>query len=241
MNQVDFIKRVKSEITMGGRIPDTVNTERLLTIIDNVELEFKENDDRMTMVHFLILKNELFKTPEFAAKRTIVLPDCVKAILGAWRSERQISYLSASLDRDFNEVGTVFNTMTNGSSLLQSIAASDYNSFVNQLRLETISFDYNEYNNKFYVRGGDPRQDVILETATYVNKEVLYSMKDFMDYVVGYCLQEFALVTSFTEVNLIGEYRIDISKLEKRGEKMVSKVEKVWSDQKNESDFIVEF
>lgn len=241
--QAQFIKRVISEITFGGRIPNKVNNDRLSDIMDNAIQDFKDEDDRCTMRHYIIIKNDNFHTEKFLNTRKVSMPDCVKAVTSLKLSNRQyLSYGAYNLDSDLSRYSPISISMGgNNTSILQAVATASYIDYLDTLSLDTVSYDFNEYSHELIVIGQKPSNDLVAEVYSYVNEEAMYKMPSFFKYVCGKCYEDYSIVTSFTRQKLLNEYELDISRIEKKGEKLISKVEKEWEAQKGESDFIVEW
>lgn len=239
----EFLDKVKGEVSMGGRIATGIKDDRYAEIIENSADEFKENDDRVNMSHFLVIKKSYFNNDLFRNKRIIKLPSCVKSVIQAFRGEMQnITNSGGSMDADFRRLNNIYNNQVgNNSTLLQAIATADYYNFVGGLSLDTVSFDFSEYSNSLFLRGGDVVGDLILEVGVYLAEEDMYNMKDFFNYVVGKCIEEFVTITTFTEQKMLGEYGINVSELSKKATKLIEKVEKKWEDQLGESDFLVDW
>ena len=243
MNQSEFIERIKKEVNFGGRINTGITDDRFVSIIDNNIDYFHENDDRVNMEHFLIVKNSYFNNELFRNKRIIKLPSCVKSVVGAWRSEKQhLNSFAGTIDADFRKLNGLYgNAVGTGQTLLQAITTASYYDFVGSLTLDTVSFDFSEFNNSLYIRGGNLTSDLILEVGAFISDESIYNMKDFFDYTVGKCLEEFISVVSFTEQKLLGDFSINLTEISKKSTKLIEKVEKKHEAQLGENDFIVEW
>lgn len=240
--QAKFVKKVVSDITFGGRIPNKVNNDRLAQIItDTLEL-FRDKDSRSTIRHHIIIKNGNFHTELFRRNRKVLLPECVKAVTDLVLSDRQYRHLGSTIDPDFSKMGTFTGMFTEtGTTLLQAIATASYYDFANSLSLDSVSYDFSEFSHELSIIGATPRADLIAEVYSYICDEAMYEMPSFFRYVSGRCLQEFSIITSFTKQKLLNDYEIDVSKIEKRGDKLIEGVEKEWDAQLGESDFILEF
>lgn len=241
LSQANFVKKVISEATLGGRLPNKINGERLLQIITDAIDIFRDNDDRSTTRHHLIIKHENFNTSLFARHRKIKMPECVKAVTDLVLSNRQYINIVGGFDADFNKLGSISQQFTNGGTILQAIASTSYIEFTNSLVLNSVSYDFTEYGNELSIIGETPRADLIAEVYSYICDEAMYAMPSFYRYVVGKCYEEYVIITSFTKQMLLNDYQIDLIKIERKGEKMIEKVEKEWDAQKGESDFIIGF
>ena len=242
IDQAKFVKKVISEITFGGRLPNKINNTRLSTIISNALDDFRDRDDRSTSRHHLVLKHGVFNTELFNRHRNVLLPDCVKAVTNLRLSHRQFRYFGSSVDMDFNRYGSFSSLFTDqGSSLLQAIGTASYYDYADGLTLDSVSYDFNEYSHELTIIGQTPKMDLIAEVYSYVCDEALYSMTSFFKYVCGKCYEDYIAITSFTKQKLLNEYDLDISKIEKKGDKLIKIVEEEWEDQKGESDFIMQW
>lgn len=242
ISQAQFVKKVVSDITFGDRIPNKINNNRLSQIIsDTIDL-FRDKDTRSTMQHHVIIKNSNFSTDLFRNHRKVKMPECVKAVTDLVLSNRQYRYMGSTIDTDFNKMGTFASMFTNtGTSLLQAIASTSYYDFANSLALATVSYDFSEFSHELSINGATPRADLIAEVHSYICEEAMYSMPSFFRYVCGRCMQEFSIITSFTKQRLLNDYDLDVAKIEKRGDKLISDVEKEWEAQLGENNFILEF
>lgn len=244
VSQASFVKKVISEITIGGRLPNKINMDRLSQIITDAIDLFRDRDDRTTTRHHMIIMNGAFNTDLFRRHRKVLLPECVKAVTNLELSNRQYTNHIGGVDSDFNKLGSFaqqFAGSGQGTTLLQAIASTSYYDYANNLILDSVSYDFSEYSHELTITGGTPRADLIAEVYSYVCDEAMYAMPSFYRYVVGKCYEEYVIVTTFTKQMLLNSYQIDIAKIEKKGEKMMSAVEKEWDNQLNESDFILEF
>lgn len=244
VSQANFIKKVMSEITFGGRIPSKIDKMRLADIIENTIEEFKDEDDRLTVRQYIIIENSAFHTPLFAKKRAVMFPECVKAVTDVKLSNKQ--YLNSGsvgiMDGDINSKTNLGVNISNGGySLLQAIARASYIDYIDSLSLNSVSWDFNEFSHEFSVIGETPSADLVVEVYVYICDEAIYAMPDFYRYVVGKCYEDYSILTSFTRQKLLNEYDLDISRIEKKGQKYIEKVEKKWEQQKSEGDFIVEW
>lgn len=242
ISQAQFVKKVVSDITFGDRIPNKIKNDRLSQIIsDTIDL-FRDKDSRSMMVHHLVIKNDNFNNDMFRKHRKVILPSCVKAVTDLVLSHRQYRHSGSTIDTDFSKMGA-FATMflDSGTSLLQAISSASYFDFANNLSLDSVSYDFNEFSHELYINGGTPKADLIAEVYSYISEEALYSMPSFFRYVSGRCMQEYCIITSFTKQKLLNDYDIDVTKIEKRGEKLIDGVEKEWDAQLGEGNFILEW
>jgi hypothetical protein len=251
MTQKQFIDKVKYRATMSGKLNVNFDLDAIVDIIETSVEEFHENDDRANSEMYLIIRKDYYEnTKEFSCNRTMLLPKNVKAVLSTKRSEQQFRTMTnGSLffgnDGDVISGGGAGNgiaSMTYGEKAFSGattfLAMASYSNFVSQLYLDTVAYDFSEYTHKLTILGGDLRSDLILNVAVLNDYEAMYEMKDFQDYVVGKVWEDFTIIATFVETKLMGGYKIDLSRLDKKGQKLIDRVEKKWVDQLGEADFI---
>lgn len=244
ISQAKFIKKVMSEITFGGRIPNNINKQRLGSIIETSIEEFQDNDDRMTLRQFIIIDNKAFSMPLYKRKRGVLLPDCIKAVTGVKLSNKQ--YLNSGaigiMDADLNmHTNLSVSVSSGGYSILQAVATASYIDYIDSLSLNGVSYDFSEFSHELIIIGETPSADLVVEVYAFLCDEAVYSMPDFFKYVCGKCYEDYSILTSFSRQKLINDYDLDISRIEKKGQKMIERVEKRWDEQKSEGDFFVEW
>ena len=232
-----IISKAKSEVSLGGKLPMPIESDRVLTILEECLEEFYENDDRATLSHYMVADTSAF------VNNRITLPKCVKAVMSAIRMEGQFVHgIGTGVDPDFRKMNNMMHDFYGGQTMMvQAVAAASINHFVGQMRLETVSFDYSEYNNVFVLKGKKPIAGMVLEVASTLEPEAMYQMKDFRNYFFGKLIEENHTLLTLTEAKLIGGYKVNLSGYLKKGEKFVEKAEKKWDEQKSEADFLLEF
>lgn len=253
----DFLDKLRSNVTMGGRIQTGINDDRLMELMENSINEFKQSDDRCNITSIMIIKHDYFAgTEAYIKNRIITLPKCVLAVTKCVRSERQNlgSYVS-NIDGDFRQLNSLYGGMSGGgvggggggakggggSDLLVAIGRASFRDFVGRLSLDTVAFDFSEFSHQMFIAGGDLFADLILEVGIYLSDQAIYGMKDYLDYVTGTVLMEFVSVTNLTTITLLGGEKMSTLSIEKSATKMLDRIEKKWEAQQGENDFIVEF
>lgn len=235
----EFIDRVIDELTEGMQIPASPRRERIETIIDTVAKTFYENDDRTNQPEYIIIKQAMFQTPLFKAKRQVKLPDCVIAVtnmqtLGSNYSGNNIN--PDFLKTNFNYVNAITG---NPSDMLMSVVNGFYISHLAQFVLKTISYDYNEFSHMITIEGRDPAYDLVAFASVKISENSLFEMQDFFDYVVGKCKVSFSRVFGFVNTKQIGNAELDVKEIKQEGKDLIEKVEKYWEELRGNADFYI--
>lgn len=236
-----FIKRVLDEITAGYSIPTQPKPERLDSIIDTAVREFRDNDDRANEVEYLILRNDLFQTPLFKAKRQVELPECVLAV--TFLKTLGSNYFSHTVDKDFQKTNFGYVTALSGNSydMLTSVVNSYYVDFLRNFVVKDITHEFSPYTNMLTVTGRDPFADLCAEAHVYIPEGALFKIPDFFNYVCAKCRINFGSIYGFISAKQMGGYDINASDLKSEGKEVIEKIEQKWEEQKNDAGFFFDF
>lgn len=235
----EFIQRVVDELTEGLSIPASPKRERIETIIDNISKKFYEHDDRTNAPEYIIIKDGMFKTPLFKAKRQVQMPKCVIAItdirtLGS-------NYFGNNINPDYLKTNFNYvNAITgNPTDMLVSVVNGFYISHLQNFILKGIAYDYNEFSQMLTITGRDPQYDLVATASVTIPLNSLFEMDDFFEYVVGKCRVSFGRIFGFTNAKQIAGYEIDLKEIKTDGQEAIDKVEEYWKDLQGNVDFFI--
>lgn len=185
MTEQELLADINDEITFSGSLPYSLPEKELKRILENDSRYFYDNWKHAVESQYLLLPQELFRTPQFKKKRQIVLPDCVQFVVDF--KEAKGGSIFGTIDRDFAEqkfIGAeVFLTPFIGESIMYRTVMFSFLDLTKAMMIDTIAYDYNKNTKLLGVLGRTPATAAVLRVFKKLDKDKLYEDEMFQRYV----------------------------------------------------------
>jgi hypothetical protein len=242
-NKKEFVNKVIDEITEGFQIPLKISEKRLDNIISNTMKKFKERDDDVTQVEYIILKNDLFHTELFKQKRIVQMPDCVHAITDLRNIGAREGFYNSN-DPDFRKTNFAvhydnFNWPNHSKGMLTAVGEGYYRNFISQFVLNSVAYRYSDYQRSLVITGKDPIQNLAAEAHVYITENAFYNMDRFFEYVCAKCRISYANVIGFADIPRIGGINLNLEDIREQGKEKIAEIEQHWKDQMSDVHFMI--
>jgi hypothetical protein len=226
MTREEFIQRVSSEIIEGGSLPVKLLPERVKDILDQSKRFFYRACDDAKQTEYMIIGRKIMDSPEYRAKRTIKLPDCVWGI--SELRECGADWVNYNINPDYKKVNYSYlnGALTGDSgSMVYSVAQAMYFDFIRtNFVVKTVAFSYNQFSKTLKIEGRSEVMDMAASARIALPETALFEMDLFFDYVVGMCRKSIGRIYSTSDLKLMGRSGFDISSIKEDGKEAVADI-----------------
>lgn len=219
MTKGELIQEVIDELSASCSLANKLNTSEIERIIKRAERWFFDNYEESLESRYLVLKKELFDTPEFTQYRTIQLPDCVESVFEL--KEIQGGSFLGTVDRDFSDtklIGSeVFLSTSLGDNIVSLAARMHFFDLAKGFMLERVAHSWNHLTHKIMILGRNPYRDVFAQASVRIPLDRLYEDQFFIRYVVGKAKVALGNILGRYTYTLIGGVTVNYSDLVSQG------------------------
>jgi len=221
-----FMLRVRDDVSFSCSIPVKIPDRNLINIIKRCKEWFYKHYEYSVEDAFLFISQEAFKSSEFAANRSITLPEDVFSVYGVHKTDvRRFDVGKQFLQYSNNYInyGLMYNSQ---EDLMGFVIAESYDSLRQQLLIKKyMTYNYNELTNKFTVLGEIPGSDIILEVYKKLDDCSLFQDELFLRYVVAHCRKNIGVIMGFFTYTLPGNITVNSDLIQSMGQEEIDKIE----------------
>jgi len=233
MTKQELVETVQRDLDTSFALPSQLQPSEIERIIDQSTVWFYENYREAVETQYYIMPVGEFSKPEFAANRTVMMPDCVVSVFEV--KEVTGAGLIGNIDRDFADnkliASEIYLSPFTGDSLVFRTAQYQFFDLTRAFFLEWIRYDFNRRTKKVKILGRNPRRDVFFNTYVKIPDDKLYEDYYFFRYVTAKSKIALGRMLSFFDYNLMGGIKINALDLKSEGESEVEKIEQEIKDQ----------
>ena len=227
MTEQQLIQDIIDEITFSGALPYSLPEKEIKRIIEIDSRYFWDNWRYAVESRYLLLPQDLFKTPQFNKTRQIQLPDCVQFVIDF--KEAKGSSIFATIDRDFAEqkfIGSeIYLTPFIGESIMYRTVIFSFLDLTRGMLLDTIAYDYNKNTKLLTIVGRTPKIDAVIRFYKKVEKDKLYEDEIFQRWVRAKCKVRLAHMLQTFKYTLPGSVAISYESITATAEAEIKAVE----------------
>ncbi len=250
----EFLEKIIRRVTNSNALPFEVPRIAMPDIINRALAKAYELDSEATESKWLIVPSA-----EITSKRKlnrnqnaeVKLPDCIAAVFQLYTTAQSFGLGISSTDFAraviFQTYATNYRTYgyqppnqdnsnfrggygTDHPTVSSNIVAMFEYSMYKSTFTKGIRFNYNQYSNTLNVQGQHNNASLVLDCMVKLDKQDVYKSIWFQDYVTGLTMQALSDIISTYDFVLPGNVKINVEKIESRGEKLVDKVEEFWKE-----------
>lgn len=226
MKEDQLIKDIQDELTFSSAMPYSVPVPEIKRIIKNAERYFYDNWRHAVDSAYLYIPQDVFKTAQFIAKRTIQLPDCVHMVHQL--REPGGASIFGTFDRDFTETkfigAEIFLTPFMGESLMYRSVIFSFLDLTRGFMIDTIAYSFNKNTNEITVKGRTPVNGVVAECAKRIPREDLFEDELFQRYVRAKARLRLGELLTMFDFQLPGGVKINYTNVVTRADKEMEDV-----------------
>lgn len=229
MTKNEFINRIKRRIDRNRALPITLNNDEIEDIIIDAKNWFYDNYNDACHEFITIIPNSLFQTAHFQKERWIEFEDCIYSIYEFIENKHVFTLSGATI---LDSQRTIINTMhyTHSYDVTTYVANMAYESVLQNLNDNYISFSWDKNRRRAYVLGHTPKHDVIIKGYRKVPETALFEDDLFRMYVEGQSRIAIGEILSTFDFPLPGGVSIAADTYTSRGESMIDEVKETITD-----------
>ena len=241
MTKNELIEQVSRELDSSFALPIQIQASEIERHISQCSTWFYENYRDSVETQYYIIQNDQLKTPEFAANRTIMMPDCVVSVFEV--KEITGAGLLGTVDRDFADnkliASEIYLSPMTGDGLVYRMAQYQFFDLSKAFFMDLIRFDFNRRTLKLKILGRDPRRDLFIQTYVKIPDDKLYDDYYFYRYITAKSKLSLARQLSFFDFNLMGGIKINVNDIRSEATEEIAKIEQEINDQNTPDYFMV--
>jgi hypothetical protein len=211
MTEQQLIQDITDEITFSGALPYSLPEKEIKRIIEIDSRYFWDNWRYAVESRYLLLPQELFKTPQFNKTRQLQLPDCVQFVIDF--KEAKGSSIFATIDRDFAEqkfIGSeIYLTPFIGESIMYRTVIFSFLDLTRGMILDTIAYDYNKNTKMLGVVGRTPQTAAVARIYKKLDQDKLFEDEMFQRYVRAHAKVRLAHMLQTFNYTLPGDITVN--------------------------------
>ena len=228
MTEREFINDIRRELTFAKALPFSLPEEEIKYVILIASRYFYDNWKYSVQERYLLLKLEIFQSPQFKKDRIIVLPDCVQGVNQL--KEMKNSSIFGTIDRDFSEqkfIGSeIFLTPFMGESIVYRTAVFSFLDLTQNLVLDTIAYGFNKNSKHLFVKGHTPKTDVVCTINYKLELEYMYNDELFQRYCRAKAKLRLAELLQTFDFQMPGNIKLNIGAVVAFAQKEMEDIQK---------------
>ncbi len=220
MTENQLIEEINAELTHSCALDYSLPRAELKRIIRRSKEWFYDNYQYAVEEQYIFLPNAIFKASEFKKNnRKICLPAEVVGVHGL--VEARGGGLITHIDPDFSDTklfgAEIFLAPFQGDNLVYRTAMFAYYDLAQAYILDTVAYTFNKNTKKLFIKGRDPRRDLIVTTNFKIPDDDLFDDEMFKRYCEAKAKIYLGRILSIYEFNLPGGVRINFDGIKQDG------------------------
>lgn len=231
MTKNEFINRIKRRIDRNRSLPITLGNDEIEDIIIDSLNWFYDNYNDSCHEFISLIPKEVFNDPSFAKDRFIEFENCVYSIYEFLENKDNL-YLRRFIGGMGTVQHTIINTMyfTKTYDIVTYVANLGYESVLENLNDNYISYSWDKNRRRAYILGRTPRTDVMIKGYMKIPETALFEDDLFRKYVEGQARIAVGEILSTYDFTLPGGVTISGDAYISRGEDMIEQVKEDIND-----------
>jgi hypothetical protein len=226
MSENELIEQINAELTNSCALDYSLPIAEIKRIIKRSSEWFYVNYQYAVEGKYMVLPKALFDHPQFKAERKICMPDDVIGVEGL--REIKGGGMMGNIDPDFSDAklfgAEIFLAPFQGDNLVYRTAMFSYYDLAQSYILETVAYKFNTNTKRLWIRGRDPRVNLVATIIHKIPLEDLYEDDIFKRYCEAKAKINLGRILSIYEFNLPGGVRINFDGIKQDGIDELAKI-----------------
>ena len=242
MTENEIVEQINAELTHSCALDYSLPVAELKRIIKRAKEWFYDNYQYAVEGKYIVLPQALFSHPQFKAERKICMPDNVVGIEGL--KEIRGGGIIGNIDPDFSDAklfgAEIFLAPFQGDNLVYRTAMFSYYDLAQAYILDTVAYKFNKNTKKLWIRGHDPKRNLVATVIHKIPEEDLFEDEIFRRYCEAKAKINLGRILSVYEFNLPGGVRINFDGIKQDG---ISEMEAILKqiDDENTPDWFYQY
>ena len=242
MTENELIEEINDELTHSCALDYSLPRAEIIRIIKRARAWFYDNYQYSVESGYLLVPKAVFANAKFKKDRSICLPDNVQGVEGF--QEVRGGGLITNIDPDFSDSklfgAEIFLAPFQGDNLVYRTAMFSYYDLAQSYILDTVAFKYNFNTKKLWIRGHNPKINLVATVIHKIPDEDLYEDELFRRYCEAKAKINLGRILSIYEFNLPGGVRINFDGIKQDGhDEMTAILEQI--DSENTPDWFFQY
>ena len=224
MTKREFINKIKRRINRNNALPVNLSTDEIEDIIADSKEWFFDNYNDSLRQFIAVIPYSLFKTAHYKETRYVELDSCIYSIneFTEISNGGLFNYKSGAAFIRQNILNNIY--YANNADIVSYVAYMGFESVLENLKDNYISFDWNKNEHRIHVLGHEPRTDVLIYGYKKLDETKLFEDDLFRQYVEGQSRIAIGEILSVYDFSLPGGVGINVDAYISKGETILEEV-----------------